>query len=388
MEGAQNDKKVEELLTRGVVETIETKHLRNTLTSGKKLRVKLGIDPTSPDLHLGHTVALRKLRQFQDLGHTAIFLIGDFTARIGDPSGRSDIRKVLSEQEIESNAKHYLDFAAKVIDVKRAEVRRNSEWYGKDGLETLFTVARGVTVQQVMKREDFEKRIAAGSDVSFLESLYPLLQGYDSVALKADVELGGADQKLNLLMGRRIQRFYGIPEQDIVMMPLIEGTDGERKMSKSYGNSIALTDGPFEMFSKTMTIADTLLQKYFETLTDADAPKNVNPREAKLALAHELVRAYHSPAEANAAQERWVKTFSEKSVPEEAPELAVPKHITVLDLVTKAAEVSKTEARRLMKQNAVDLDGVILTNPDASPAIKPGSLLRVGKHRFWKMAVR
>ncbi len=384
MARATDNAKIDKLLTRGIVEVIEADHLRAALKSGRKLRVKLGIDPTSPDLHLGHTVTLRKLRQFQDAGHTAVFLIGDFTARIGDPSGRSETRKVLSEKEIAANAKHYLDFAAKVIDVRHAEIRRNSEWYGNDGLETLLTVARGVTVQQVLKREDFDTRIAAGTDVSFLESLYPLLQGYDSVALKADVELGGTDQRLNLLMGRRVQRFYNMPEQDIVMMPLIEGTDGERKMSKSYGNYIGLTEEPSEMFAKIMTVPDTLLEKYFETLTDINAPKTENPRDAKIALAWELVHTYHSPAAADEARERWVKTFSEKSAPDDAPELSVPKEITALEIVVITGS-SKSQARRLIEQGAVEYDGVVLKTPDAIVSAKQGATLRIGKHRFWKL---
>lgn len=384
MARATDNPKIEELLTRGVVEIIEADHLRSALASGRKLRVKLGIDPTSPDLHLGHTVALRKLKQFQDAGHVAVLIIGDYTAQIGDPSGRSETRKILSESDIERNLKNYLAHAGKVLNLTKTETHRNSEWLGA-GLGKILELSRAATVQQILRREDFKKRLAEDSDISMLETLYPLLQGYDSVAVKADVEIGGTDQKFNLLMGRRVQRYYGMPEQDVLTVPLIEGTDGVRKMSKSYGNYIGLAEEPGEMFAKIMTVPDTLLEKYFETLTDIDAPKTENPRDAKLTLAHEVVKLYHSPAKADAAREVWIKTFSEKSVPTDARELVVPKKISALDLVVQAADISKTEARRLMKQNAVELDGAALTNPEVVLDVKPDTMLRVGKHRFFKI---
>ncbi|MBI5787197.1 MAG: tyrosine--tRNA ligase, partial [Candidatus Niyogibacteria bacterium] len=234
----------EELLTRAVDEIISKKNLEKKLNSGRKLRVKFGIDPTSPDIHLGHSVALRKLKAFQSLGHTAVLVIGDFTAVIGDPSGRGESRKLLSRAEVNANMKRYLLQAGKIIDLKKTEVRYNSEWYAKGGSELLCEIASGVSLKQILEREDFKKRMDSDRELNLLEVLYPVLQGYDSVRLKADVEIGGADQKLNLLMGRKMQRRYGNPEQDILMTFLIEGTDGKRKMSKSFGNYISLEDSP------------------------------------------------------------------------------------------------------------------------------------------------
>ena len=273
------EQKIRKILTHGVEEIIVKEHLEKALKSGKKLRVKLGIDPTAPDLHLGHTVPLIKLGQFQRAGHKIVLIIGDFTATIGDPSSRTEARKSLSERQVKSNMKKYIDYAGKIIDVKKTEIRHNSEWLKSGGVKLFLELAKGASIQQILKREDFRKRLALGNDVSVLESLYPLFQGYDSVAVKADVEIGGRDQKLNLLMGRRIQRSFGMPEQDIMTFPLIEGTDGVRKMSKSYGNYVALDEKPNEMFGKLMTIPDSLVKKYFEALTDTDSPRNLKPRD-------------------------------------------------------------------------------------------------------------
>ena len=387
MKVSTDTSKIERLLTRGVVEVIEADHLRTALASGKRLRVKLGIDPTAPDLHLGHTVVLRKLRQFQDLGHQVVLIIGDYTAQIGDPSGRSETRKPLDESDIERNMKNYLAHTGKVIDLAGTEMHRNSEWLG-EGLAKILELSRAATIQQILRRDDFKKRLKEDSDISLLETLYPLLQGYDSVAVKADVELGGTDQKFNLLMGRRVQRHYRMPEQDVLMTPLIEGTDGTRKMSKSYGNYIGLTETPEVIFAKTMTVPDKLIEKYFETLTDADMPQNENPRDAKLALATQLVRIYHSPAAADKAREMWVKTFSQKEIPADAPELKLAdKKMTALGLIVATGIVSKSEARRLIAQGAVELDGKIATDPDEVIQLKPGAMLRIGKHQFWKLKV-
>jgi tyrosyl-tRNA synthetase len=290
----KDTKKIETILSRGTEQIIMRDHLENALRSGTSLRVKLGIDPTSPDLHLGHTVVLRKLQQFQELGHTIVLIIGDFTARIGDPSGRSETRKILTEKEIQKNLKNYLAQASKVVNVKKAEVRYNSEWHEKKGLAALLELARATTIQQILKREDFQKRLETDSEISLLETLYPILQGYDSVAVRADVELGGTDQIFNLLMGRRVQRYFKMKEQDIVTAPLIEGLDGTKKMSKSYGNAIGIAETPKEMFGKVMAIPDSLIEKYFTLLTDVDIPKNSDPYKSKMFLAETIVEMYHS----------------------------------------------------------------------------------------------
>ena len=274
-----DEKTIEKILGRGVEEVIAKGHLEAALRSGKKLRVKFGIDPTAPDLHLGHAVPLRKLRQFQDLGHKAVLIIGDFTAMIGDPSGRVGARPPLTKERVKENMKRYLRQAGKIINVKNAEIHYNSKWLGKK--QTIIELSRAATVQQVLHREDFKKRIAEGGDVTLLEVLYPLLQGYDSVMVKADAEIGGTDQKFNLLMGRQIQRYFGMAEQDILMVPLLEGTDGVRKMSKSYDNYIGLDAVPSEMFGKIMSIPDQLIDKYYVFLTDKER-KIANPYPAKI----------------------------------------------------------------------------------------------------------
>ena len=288
--------KIKEVLTRGVSEVIVRDDLEKKLLSGKQLRVKFGIDPTAPDLHLGHTVVLRKLRQFQDLGHKVIFLIGDFTATIGDPSGRTFQRQQLPENEIKKNMKDYIRQAGKILDIKKAEIRYNGEWYKKKGALFLMELSSKISYARVMERDDFQKRIKENSDINMLELLYPILQGYDSVELHCDVELGGQDQKFNLLMGRKIQKRYDLPEQDVLTVPLLEGTDGIKKMSKSTGNYIALNDSPSDMYGKIMAIPDILILKYIELLTDIDIEeikKMQNPRDQKARLAGENVKMDH-----------------------------------------------------------------------------------------------
>jgi tyrosyl-tRNA synthetase len=373
------------LLTRGVAEVVERDHLAKALSSGKKLRVKLGIDPTSPDLHLGHAVLLRKLRQFQDLGHTAVLIIGDFTGTIGDPAGRAEARKPLTETEVKANMKTYLSQAGKIVNVKTAEIRKNSEWYKKGGLALLLKLAKAVTVQQTLEREDFQKRMAQKSAITVLEELYPLLQGYDSVAVKADVELGGTDQKFNMLMGRRIQRHFNGPEQDVLMVPLIEGTDGVRKMSKSYGNYIGLTERPNEMFGKLMAVPDALILKYFETLTDTEPPHG-NPRDQKLALAETIVAWLHSPATAKKAREEWIRVVSKKEVPSKLGSFSVPHGTAVLTAVELSGAVaSRSEARRLIDQGAVSVGGK--TMKDAKETVSEG-VLKIGKRFFRKLEIK
>lgn len=376
---------IKNLLARGVEESIEKDHLESALRSGKKLRVKFGIDPTAPDLHLGHTVVLRKLRQFQSLGHRAVLIIGDFTAQVGDPSGRSEERRPLSEKEIKNNLKDYLTTTGKIIDVRRAEIRYNSEWYRKNGLPGFLEIMKKISVSQVLEREDFQKRMKAGNEISILEEIYPVLQGYDSVAVQAHLELGGTDQKFNLLMGRRVQRAFNMPEQDIITMPLLEGTDGTRKMSKSYGNYIGLNDPPDDMFGKIMRIPDNLIDKYFLLLTDLDRPKNLKPYEAKLMLAETLVEMYHKGF-GKKARENFLKVFSKKELPEDIPELKIRNYeLGIVELLLEAGVKSKSEARRLIEQNAVELNGKILNNPNEKLELKGGEILRVGKKNFFRV---
>lgn len=380
------------ILTRGVEEVIDRNHLAKALAAGKKLRVKLGIDPTSPDLHLGHTVVLRKLRQFQDAGHKAVLIIGDFTAQIGDPSGQSEERKPLTEREVKSNLKKYLAQAGKVINIKNAEVHHNSAWHRKDGLAAMLAMAKAVTFQQIIKRADFQKRIDAGNDISVLEMLYPLLQGYDSVKVRADVELGGTDQKFNLLMGRRVQRHFGMQEQDVVTVPLIEGTDGVRKMSKSYGNAIPLSATPQDMFGKIMAVPDTLVKKYFTLLTDGDAPRDAGPRDQKLALAETIVAQYHSTAAAKKARAEWIRVFSKKEKPEEMRELIIPKGKILPDVVSLyvlAAGGSKSNAWRQIQAGGVRLNDKTVTNvKEPLRNLSDGDVFQIGKRQFFRIKIK
>lgn len=373
----------EAILKRGVEKIVEKDHFVEILGSNKKLRVKLGIDPTSPDIHLGHTVLLRKLRQFQDAGHVAVLIIGDFTAQIGDPSGRSETRASLTNIEIKKNEKTYVAQAGKVLNMKRTEVRHNSEWLSKPA--ALLSVSKMVSIQQLLKRDDFEKRMKAKSEITVLETLYPLLQGYDSVTVEADVELGGTDQTFNLHMGRRIQRAFGMKEQDIIMMPIIEGTDGVRKMSKSYGNYIALDDLPKDMFGKLMSIPDALIDRYFELLTDTDRPKGSGPYEAKLKLAETIVETYH-PTEGSGAHTSFTKVFSKKEMPDDAPTLSLQgKSIHVVDLLLMCEVPSKSEARRLIEEGAIKIDRVTKNNPGEVVLFKGGEEVKIGKRRFFRI---
>lgn len=387
-----DEKLIEEVLSRGVEEIIVKESLGDKLKSGKQLRVKFGIDPTGSDLHLGHAVTLRKLKQFQDLGHQVILLIGDYTAMIGDPSGRDVTRPILKEEDVKRNMKTYLEQAGKVIDIKKAEIRHNSEWYAKPGFTSLLMdLTSKITVARILERDDFQKRLKEGSDIQMQEIMYPLLQGYDSVALEADVELGGNDQKFNLLMGRKLQKKYGQPEQDIMTMELLVGTDGERKMSKSYGNFIAIMDSADEMFGKIMSIPDNMLREYFELTTEVpineveDEIKN-KPMEAKKRLAREIITLYHSQKEADAAQENFIKVFSEGQKPEEVKSYKVESSKVLDVLVETGLAESKGEARRLIEQKGVKLDDQIID--DINLEIPAGEhLIQKGKRFFVKVIV-
>lgn len=395
------DKKIEELLTRGVDEVIVEEHLRKELASGKKLRIKFGIDPTAPDLHLGHTVPLRKLRAFQELGHQAVLIIGDFTATIGDPSGRSEMRKQLTHEEVKKNLKTYITEARKVLDLDKVEIHYNSEWFGKEGLLQLYELTSKVTIQRAIERDDFQKRLSEDRDVSMLEVLYPLFQGYDSVKIKADVEIGGRDQKFNLLMGRRVQRGYNMKEQDIMTTWLIEGTDGVRKMSKSFGNYIGLTEAPESMYGKIMSIPDDLIVKYFRALTDvpnyevekmlknsrSKSEGKWNPRDLKLRLAREIVTMYHSAPAAKKAEENFIKTFSKKEVPENieewTPELKKMRPIDIL--VQSGLCKSRGEARAVVRGKGMSINGVDVESEVGIIELKNNDIIKKGSRGFRKV---
>ncbi len=389
---------IKELLTRGVEEAIVPDHLAQVLKSGKQLRIKLGIDPTKPDIHLGHTVLFRKLRQFQDAGHKVVIIIGDITAQIGDPSGRSEARVMLSKKEVKANAKTYLDQLGKVLDMKKVEVRYNSEWFEKGGLPLLMQLMAATSVQRAIERDDFEKRMKAGVEVSVVELLYPLLQGYDSVAIKADIELGGTDQKFNMVMGRRLQRHFGMSEQDVITMPLVEGTDGVRKMSKSFGNYIGITESPEEMYGKLMSVNDILIIKYFTLLTNVPTEdiaaaeqsmqSGVNPRDVKMKLAREIVGMYHTAKAATKAEEAWKNQFQDGAMPKDMPEIIVKaEFVSIVELLIAAGfAASKSEARRTIEQGGAKVDGVVVDSVEAMVTIKKeGIILQKGKRYFVKV---
>jgi len=310
-------------LTRNAVEALPEGTLERQLAGERPLRVKLGVDPTTPDIHLGHTIVLRKLREFQDLGHTVVLIIGDYTGRVGDPSGRSSERPHVEPEEIDRNAETYQEQAFRVLDSERTEVRRNGEWLDMP-MEELFALLRTTTIAQLLERDDFAKRMRANAPISVLELLYPLLQGYDSVAVRADVELGGTDQKFNLLLGRDIQRAYDQPEQVILTLPLLTGTDGERKMSKSYGNYIGVTDSPEEIYGKTLSIPDSSLALWYSLLLGREPPEGVSPRDAKRALARALVARFHDEAQALRAEQEFDRVHVEHRAPSEVPDVHWP----------------------------------------------------------------
>ncbi|MDR0398405.1 MAG: tyrosine--tRNA ligase [Endomicrobium sp.] len=379
-----------EKIKRGTNEIISIEELEKKLSSGRKLRIKLGVDPTAPDLHLGHTVIINKLKTFQDLGHQIIFLIGDFTARIGDPSGRSETRPIMTEEQIQNNIKTYTDQVFKILDKEKTEIAYNSSWLGALGINGLLNLAAKSTVAQMLVRDDFEKRYKEDKPISIVEFLYPLLQAYDSVALKADLELGGNDQKFNLLLGRQIQRDYGIKEPQIVItMPLLEGTDRVRKMSKSYNNYITLNDTPKDMFGKIMSISDELMYKYYELLTQDDLSlvKTMHPKDAKLALAEKIVERYHGKEEGLKEKEEFNKVFAKKDIPEDIEEYLVydTTLLKVSELLVKSGMVSsKNEARRLIEQGGVKIDSQKVEGDLTVDFSKP-FILQAGKRKFKKI---
>ena len=371
-------------LTRGAAQIISEAELAEKLSANRPLRVKLGVDPTSADIHLGHTVVLRKLRDFQELGHQAILIIGDFTALIGDPSGRSITRPTITRDEVERNAKTYREQAFKVLDQKRTEIVFNGSWLGKLSFEDVIRLNSEVTLQQLLQREDFRARMKSEQPIHAHEIQYPIMQAYDSVMVKADVELGGTDQLFNILLGRDLQKQNGQPQQIVLLTPILEGLDGKQKMSKSLGNYVALNDPPAEMFGKLMSISDELMARYYLLLLSRELPKTKHPLEAKKELAAEIVATYHSRDAANKAQDEWTRRFSEKRLsetelpilPSQADDLVT---IVVKGFATYGITKSRAEASRLIKQGSVQLDGAKLRNPTEQINLSANQILRLDK---------
>jgi tyrosyl-tRNA synthetase len=372
-------------LTRNAVDALPEGELQRQLAKGEPLRVKLGVDPTTPDIHLGHTVVLRKLREFQDLGHTVVLIIGDYTGRVGDPSGRSATRPFVEGEEIDRNAETYQEQAFKVLDRDRTEVRRNGEWLDMP-VEDLFRLARVSTVAQILERDDFAKRYAGGEPISILELLYPLLQGYDSVAIESDVELGGTDQKFNILLAREIQKAYGVAPQSILTMPILPGIDGVQKMSKSLGNYVGVDEPPEEMFGKLMRVPDEAMPTYYALLLDEEP--QADPREAKRHMAFTLTERYHGVDAAGAARDLFDTLHVRRELPDEIEEFAFSSDngdVHVPALMSDAFGLSRSEARRLLSQGGVKLDGQELDALDLRADQLDGAVLQVGRRRFKKL---
>jgi len=380
-------KKIKELLERGTADIIELMHLRSMLSSGKQLRVKFGIDPTRPNIHLGHSVLLRKLRAFQILGHKIILIIGDFTAQIGDPSGRDEARVPLTHAQVEENMEGYLSQVKKIVHIDKEDIKYNSEWFKNENIGKIAELARAGSIQQILKRADFKKRLDEGNDISFLEALYPLFQGYDSYMVKADIEIGGTDQLFNLLMGRRVQRSFMENEQDIITMELLEGTDGSKKMSKSADNYIGISELAQEMFGKIMSIPDTLIFKYFRLCTDVpedhilglekEMREGKNPKHIKEELALEITSLYHEPEPSKAAKEDFERKFSKGGV------IGASKDISFAGGSLKAALMvtgaTGSAVARLVEGGSVFINGKKIT--DWNKAVKPGDIIQYGKKK-------
>jgi len=381
-------------LTRNTVQDLPEGGLRSRLIlaagEGRPLRVKLGLDPTAPDLHLGHTVVLQKLREFQDLGHRVVLIVGDYTARVGDPSGRSQTRPPLTGAQIDVNAATYRSQASGVLreDPGLLEVRRNSEWLDMR-MEELFRLARTTTVAQLLERNDFATRFAAGTPISLLELLYPLLQGFDSVAVEADVELGGTDQTFNLMLGRDVQRAYGMPEQCVLTLPILPGVDGREKMSKSLGNHIGVTESAAEMFGRTLSLPDEAMDQWARLLALEAIPKDAGPRDTKRAIARAIVRRFHDDDAAEHAQAQFDRVFVAQGLPDDIPGLTVTPAddgtVHLPALIAEAFGRSRSEARRLLGEGAVRVSGVVVREPDVPAAGLEGEVLQVGRRSFVRL---
>ncbi|WP_029214875.1 tyrosine--tRNA ligase [Kallotenue papyrolyticum] len=383
---------IEEVLTRGVAEVIVEAELREKLRAGKPLRLKMGFDPSSPNLHIGHAVGLRKLRQFQELGHTVVLIVGDWTAQVGDPSGRDQSRVMLAPEVVRANAETYMQQFFKIVDRQRTEVRWQSEWFGSFTLADVFNLTSRFTMQQMLAHETFRKRIESEQPLSLMELLYPLLQAYDSVAIRADVEFGGTDQKFNILAGRELMRALGMEPQQVVLTPLLIGTDG-RKMSKSFNNTIDLTMPPHEMYGRVMSMSDAQIVPYFVNVTDVPLREiaemeqamraGANPRDFKMRLAREIITQFHDAAAAQAAEDYFVRTIQQRALPDEMPEFYLAGASPIVDVLVQAGLAgSKSEARRLIAGGGVKLNGERVDSPDLLVAPDSGAVLQVGKRRF------
>ncbi len=386
-----------EILKKNSVDLVSEEELLERLKEGRPLRVKLGVDPSRPDLHLGHAVVLKKLKQFQQLGHQVVLIIGDFTAMIGDPSGKSTTRPMLSREEVVENARSYAEQAFLILDREKTEIRYNNEWLGSMSFSDVVKLAGKYTVARMLEREDFAKRYAEGTPISVSEFLYPLAQAYDSVAIQADVELGGTDQLFNLMVGRKIQEEYGLKPQVVMTMPIIEGTDGRLKMSKSYNNYVGLTDEPKDMYGKLMSIPDELIVKYARLLTDVNDDllkkmeeeidkKIVNPRDYKMWLAREMVTQFYGQEKAREAESYFVTVFQKKEMPDEMIEKAVKRgQHNIVDLLDNLGIGTRSEIKRLISQGGVYLDNNRIDNIKSSVEISNEHILRVGKRLFIKI---
>jgi tyrosyl-tRNA synthetase len=400
MMSSRAEQTVGELL-RGVVDCVDRAHLEARLEQGGPLRIKFGVDPSAPDIHLGHTVPMRLLRRWQRHGHLPVLIIGDYTARIGDPTGRSATRPQLSPEQVEANAKTYLDQLFRVVDPGRCEVRHQSEWFQSFQLDQVLRLARTTTVAQLLQRSDFDQRMRGEQPIGVHELFYPLLQGYDSVAVRADVELGGTDQLFNLLRGREVQQAYGMAPQDIVTVPLLVGLDGQRKMSKSLGNAVAVADSPEQQFGQLMSVPDQLTLSYLELLTDAEEPElagwrqglgdgSVHPRQLKAEMAQRVVAQFHGEDAARAASREFDAVFRDGKLPSEIPEVEVgPDPVDVRELLVRAGLAgSRSEAARLVDQGGVRRDDRVVSSWSEKVSPAEGMLLRVGKRRVVRLRLR
>jgi tyrosyl-tRNA synthetase len=393
------------IIKRGVAELIPEedlrKKLRRSILENKPLKVKLGLDPSAPDIHLGHTVVLQKLRQFQELGHQIQLIIGDFTGRIGDPTGKSETRKQLTEEQVKQNAETYAQQLFKVLDKEKTILYFNSSWLAPLTFSQVIELAAKTTVARMLEREDFKKRFQENQSISIHEFFYPLMQGYDSVAIETDIELGGTDQKFNLLMGRQLQKEYGQEEQVVIMMPLLEGLDGVKKMSKSLGNYIGIDESPNDMYGKTMSIPDELMLRYYELVTDLDMEEisgirqqleqgTLHPRDAKMRLAHTIVRMYHGNEAADQAQEHFRSVFQQRALPTDIPEKEVSgEEVWLVRLLVETGLVpSNGEGRRMIQQGAVKLNEQKIEDVEYQLVPEDGMILQVGKRKFLKLRVR
>jgi tyrosyl-tRNA synthetase len=386
---------IDQILTRAVAEVISEASLRHRLTSGKSLRLKMGFDPSKPDLHIGHAVGMRKLRQFQELGHTVVLIVGDWTAQIGDPSGRDESRTMLTPDQVQVNAQTYMDQFFSMVDRERTEVRWQSEWFGKFTLVDVFNLTSRFTFADMMEHETFDKRVKEGKPLSLMELMYPVLQAYDSIAIEADVEFGGMDQKFNILAGRQLQERLGKTPQEVFLVPLLVGTDG-RKMSKSFGNTIDLASTANDMYGKVMSLVDGIIIEYFRLVTDVSDAElvemeramksgSVNPRDLKMRLGREIVAQFHGADAADNAEAEFIQVFQQRNLPTDMPTFSMKQPMSIIDLIMAAdLALSRSEARRLIQQGGVKLDDVPIDKIDAVIPVDEG-ILRVGRRRFLKL---